>query len=110
MNLKFLLTICSRYKNGIQVSYIPFARRAYIPLTYTLKRKKLQRKREELCKTVTSDIDCENEWILHLKVISIALHFEELETLIESFGVNKPSLVCCSEPWTVQSSAEDIYN
>ena len=41
---------------------------------------------------------------------SIDLTFEELETLIEFFGVNKPSLVCCSEPWTVQSSAEDIYN
>ena len=70
--------------NGIQVSYIPFARRDYIPLTYTLKRKKLQRKHEELCKTVTSDI-VENEWILHLNVRSIDLTFEELETLIAQF-------------------------
>ena len=40
---------------------------------------------------------------------SIDNHFEELETLIESFGVNKPSLVCCSKTWMVESSAEDLY-
>ena len=40
---------------------------------------------------------------------SIDLHFEELEKLIEYFGVNKPSLVCCSDTWMVESSAEDHY-
>ena len=40
---------------------------------------------------------------------SIGNHFEELETLIESFGVNKTSLDCCSETWMVESSAEDLY-
>ena len=78
------------------------------PITYTLKRKKLKRKRERICKTVTPD-NVENEWILHLNVRSIDYHFEELETLIEPFGANKPSLVCCSETWMVESSAEDIY-
>ena len=78
------------------------------PLTYTLKREKLQRKREKNCKTVTSDY-IENEWILHLNVRSIDNHFEELETLIESFGVNKPSLDCCSVTWMVESSGEDLY-
>ena len=77
------------------------------PLTYTLKRKKLQRKREQICKTVTSD-NVENEWNLHLNVKSIDNHLEELEKLIESFGDNKPSLVCCSETWMVGSSAEDL--
>ena len=54
---------------GIQISLILIARRAYIfvrcPLTYTLNRK-LQRKGEENCKTVTSD-NVEHEWSLHLK-------------------------------------------
>ena len=40
---------------------------------------------------------------------SIDNHFEELETLIESFGVNKRSLVCCSETWMVESTAGDLY-
>ena len=29
--------------------------------------------------------------------------------MIEYFGVNKPSLVCCFEKWNVESSAEDLY-
>ena len=29
--------------------------------------------------------------------------------MIESFGVNKPCVVCCSETWMVESSAEDFY-
>ena len=78
------------------------------PLTYSLKLKKIQRKREKICRNVTSD-NVENEWILHLNVRSIDNHHEDLETLIESFGVNKPSLVCCSETWMVESSAEDLY-
>ena len=40
---------------------------------------------------------------------SIDLHFEELETLVEYFGVNKLSVVCCSETWMVESSTEDFY-
>ena len=47
------------------------------PLIYTLKREKLQRKREKICKSVTSD-NVVNEWILHLNVRSIDIHFEEL--------------------------------
>ena len=76
--------------------------------TYTLKRKKLQRTCEKICETVTSD-NVDNNWSLHLNVRSIDLHVEELETLIEYFGVNKPSLVCCSETWMVEPSAEDLY-
>ena len=56
-------------------------------LTYTLKHDKLEHKREEICKTVTSD-NVENEWILHLNVRLINLHFEESKTFIESFWVN----------------------
>ena len=78
------------------------------PLTYTLKRKKLKCKCEEFCKTVPSD-NVENEMILLLNVKSIDLHFEELETLIGTFGVTKPSLVCCFETWMIESSAEDLY-
>ena len=78
------------------------------PLAYTLKLKKLQRKPEENCKTVTSN-SVEIKWILHINVRSIDNHFKELETLIESFGANKPSQVCCSETWMVESSAEDLY-
>ena len=44
------------------------------PLTYTIRRKKLQRKLEEICKNVTTD-KVKNEWILHLNVRSIELHF-----------------------------------
>ena len=44
------------------------------PLIYTIRRKKLQRKLEEICKNVTSD-NVKNEWILHLNVRSIDLHF-----------------------------------
>ena len=47
--------------------------------------------------------------ILHLNVRSTDLHFEDLETLKESFGVNKPSLVCCSERWMVESYAGNFY-
>ena len=39
---------------------------------------------------------------------SIDNHLEELETLIEFFGVKKPSIVN-SEKWTVKSSVEDLY-
>ena len=64
--------------NGILISYFLFATRAYIfvsgSLTYTLKHKRLQRKREEICKTVTSDNN-ENKWLLHISVRSIDLHF-----------------------------------
>ena len=35
--------------------------------------------------------------------------FQELETLIESFGVNKTSLVCRFETWMAESSTEDLY-
>ena len=41
-------------------------------------------------------------------VRSIDLHFEEMETLIESFEVKKPALVCRSETWIVESSAHDL--
>ena len=78
------------------------------PLTYSLKRKNIQRKRDNILKTATSD-NVGNEWILHLNVRSIDCHFEELETLIQSFGVNKPSLVCCSETWMTELSAETLY-
>ena len=78
------------------------------PLTFTLKCKFLQRKRETICITVTTD-NVENKWILDLNVRSIDNHFEELETLIESFGVNKTTLVCCSETWMADSSTEDLY-
>ena len=70
---------------------------------------KIQRKREEICKIVTSD-NVEIKWILDLNVRSIDLDFEELDTMIESFGVNKPSLTCCSETWMVESPAEDLYD
>ena len=112
MNLKILLRICSSFMNGIQILFILFARRAYIfvrgPLIYTLNCKKVQRKRDNIHKTATSD-NVGNEWILHLNVRSIDFHFEELETLIQSFRVNKPSLVCCSETWMTELSAENFY-
>ena len=77
------------------------------PLTYTLKRKKIQRERDKISKTVTSD-NVGNECILQLNGRSIDLHIEELETLREPFGIKKPSLVCCSETWMVESQAEDL--
>ena len=67
-----------------------------------------QRKRENICKTVSSD-KVENEWILHQNVRPIDNHFQEMESLIETFGVNKPYRVCCTETWVVESSAEDLY-
>ena len=55
--------------NGIKISYILIAKRADIfvrgPLTYAVKRKQLQRKLENVCKTVTSN-NVENKKILHL--------------------------------------------
>ena len=77
-------------------------------LTYTLKRKKLQLTRKKICKTVTSD-NVRIEWILHPNVRSIDNHFWEMETVIESFEVNKSSLVCCTETWMVESSTEDLH-
>ena len=71
-------------------------------LTYTLDCRNLQRKREKSCNTDDSD-NVENEWNLHPNVRSIDNHFEELENLIEFFGVNKPSPICCSETWMVES-------
>ena len=68
----------------------------------------MQRKCDNTHNTETSD-NVGNEWILHLNVRSIDCHFEGLETLIQSFGVNKPSLVCCSETWMTELSAENLY-
>ena len=57
-------------------------------------------------KTGTSD-NVENEWILPPNKRSKDNHFEE--TLIESFGVSKPCLVCCSKTWVIESSAENLH-
>ena len=78
------------------------------PLTYTLKCKQIPRKRENVCKTVTSD-NVENEWIRHKNVRSIDNRFEEMATLIEPFGVNNKSQDCCSDTWMVESFAEDLH-
>ena len=33
-----------------------------------------------------------------------------MEILIESFGVNKQTLVCCFKTWRFESSAGDLFN
>ena len=82
------------HESGFHLSCLQDKHRFFLEglLTYTLKRKQLRRKREEICKTVASD-NVENEQILHLNVKSIDFQFEDLETLIETLGVNRPTLV-----------------
>ena len=68
---------------------------------------KIPRKRETNCKTVASD-KVENEWI-STYCENNRQQLRNWKPLRESFGVNEPSVVCCSETRIIVSSAEDLY-
>ena len=75
------------------------------PLAYKLKRKKSKPKHHNNLK----ERSVENEWIFHLNIRSIDHNFEELETLIDTFRENKPSIICLSETWMTESSDKNAY-
>ena len=75
------------------------------PLAYKLKRKKSKPKHKNNLKEQSFG----NEWIFHLNIRSIDYNFEELETHIDTFRENKPSIICLSETWMTESSDKNAY-